>query len=383
MNTHSNQKKVGLVLTGGGARAAYQVGVLKAVSDILPFTKDGNPFPVICGSSAGAINATVVAAYAKHFRLGMRRLENVWLNFRCAQIYHSDYSHLAKNAWRWFRTILGTHPKTTLGLLDNSPLVDLLDHVIPYPLIQKAIDSGALHALCVTASSYTSSQSVNFYQAKESMEPWQRHRRIGHATTINKHHLLASAAIPLLFPAVKVDQEYYGDGSMRFLSPLSPALHLGADKLFVIGLNPMDGSREKVKEYHPKGYPTIAEIAGHLMDSVFVDSLEEDFERLQRINNTVKKIPEDISREHIALKNIPALVICPSKDINTIAHDKLHALPDSLQFFLRRIGIYKGGGETILSYLLFEQVFTQALIELGYQDAQAQSKEILNFWQSE
>lgn len=375
------KSQTGLVLSGGGARAAYQVGALKAISEILPDTTHKNPFPIVTGTSAGAINATVVAAYAQHFKLGMKRLENVWANFHCYQVFHTDFAYLAKNSFRWLRLLFGGPQHRTIGLLDNSPLSELLDKVIPYPLIEKAIGQGALDALCVTASSYTTGESISFYQAKPNTEVWRRHRRRGHPAVINKAHLLASAAIPLVFPAEKVGPQYFGDGSMRFLSPLSPALHLGAEKLLVIGVDPISDTIDE--SVQPEGYPTIAEIAGHLLDSVFIDSLDSDLERLNRVNQTLSKIPEKIKAKSFSLKSIDSLVINPSQDLNAIASEHFTAMPRGLRFFLKRIGIDGHSGAAVLSYLLFEKPFTRELITLGYRDAMQKQQQILEFFQAD
>ena len=370
--------KTGLVLSGGGARAAYQVGVLKAISEILPFTTHQNPFPIISGTSAGAINATVVAAYAQHFRLGMKRLENVWANFHCDQIFLTNFWTLSKSSLSWLKTLIGGASKGPIGLLDNQPLAKLLDSVIPYPLIQKAIGQGALEALTVTASSYTTGESISFYQATSQTEPWRRHRRRGHPAVISTAHLLASAAIPMVFPVTKVGSQYFGDGSMRFLAPLSPALHLGANKILVVGVDPVQAPIDELS--HPEGYPTIAEIGGHVLDSVFIDSLDSDLERLHRINATLSKIPERIKAKSFQLKKIETLVINPTQDISLIAREHFRAMPRAVQFFLRRIGIDGHSGDSVLSYLLFEKPFTRALIRLGYQDAYDKADDILAFY---
>ncbi|NVJ51543.1 MAG: patatin-like phospholipase family protein [Gammaproteobacteria bacterium] len=374
-----NANKTALVLSGGGARAAYQVGVLKAIAEILPFTTHQNPFPIITGTSAGAINATVAAAYAQHFRLGMKRLENVWAEFHCEQIFKTDFWSLWKNTAHWFRFLIGGKQRGAIGLLNNQPLGELLNRVIPYPLIHKAIAQGALDALCVTASSYTSGESISFFQAAANTDIWRRHRRRGHPTQITTEHLLASSAIPMVFPATKVGQHFCGDGSMRFLSPLSPALHLGADKILVVGVDPVYAPPEALS--HPEGYPTLAEIGGHVLDSVFIDSLDSDLERLHRINATLDKIPQKIRQKSFHLKSIDTLVIHPSQDLSLIAREHFKAMPKALQFFLRRVGIDGHSGDSVLSYLLFEKPFTRELIKLGYQDAQSKQEEILQFFE--
>ncbi|WP_144391727.1 patatin-like phospholipase family protein [Pleionea sediminis] len=371
------ESPIGLVLSGGGARAAYQVGALKALSEILPFATHNNPFPIITGTSAGGINATVVAAYSQHFKLGMKRLENVWGNFHCQHVFHTEFTKLSANSFRWLKLLLGGRQHMSFGLLDNTPLSELLDKVIPYPLIHKAISQGALKALCVTASSYTTGESISFFQARPNTEIWRRHNRRGHPAIINSDHLLASAAIPIVFPAVKVGKQYFGDGNMRFLSPLSPAVHLGADKIIVISVDPFQISTDE--QSHPEGYPTIAEIGGHVLDSVFIDSLESDLERLHRINRTLEKLPKKKSKE-LNLRSIETLTIHPSQDISFIAREHFKAMPAALRFFLRRIGIDGESGDAVLSYLLFEKSFTRELIELGHKDTMAKEEEILSFY---
>ncbi|MEE4243820.1 MAG: patatin-like phospholipase family protein [Kangiellaceae bacterium] len=375
-----------LVLSGGGARAAYQVGILKAIAEILPQTTHKNPFPIVTGTSAGAINATVVAAYAQHFKLGMRRLENVWANFHCHQVFHTSFKELNKNTWRWIKLIFGNHPHQAIGLLDNEPLKHLLNSVIPYPLINKALQQGALKALCVTASSYSCGESISFYQSKPDILPWQRHHRHGQASIITTQHLLASAAIPMVFPSVQLGNKYFGDGSMRFLSPLSPAVQLGADRLLVVGVDPVestptttDPESSSESANHGQLSPTLAEIGGHLLDSIFIDSLDSDLERLQRINDSLAKIPDKIRDKSFKLRPINTLVINPSEDISQIARHHFDILPRYLKFFLRRIGIDGDSGDTVLSYLLFEKPFTKQLINLGYRDALRMREQIIDF----
>ncbi len=308
----------------------------------------------------------------------MKRLENVWANFHCEQVFHTSFRSLSKNSLRWLRLLLGGQQHRGIGLLNNDPLSALLDKVIPYPLIHKAISQGALKALCVTASSYTTGESISFFQAEPNTDIWRRHRRRGHPAVITSEHLLASAAIPIVFPAVKVGKQFFGDGSMRFLSPLSPAVHLGAEKILVVGVDPIQAPTEDLS--HPEGYPTLAEIGGHVLDSVFIDSLDSDLERLNRINTTLSKIPQKIRKREFELKSIDTLVINPSFDLNLIAREHFRAMPRTLRFFLKRIGVDGDSGDAILSYLLFEKPFTRALIALGHQDAMDKRDEILKFY---
>lgn len=377
----TGQPKTGLVLTGGGARAAYQVGVLKAISKIVIKTHCGNPFPIITGTSAGAINATVIASYAHAPAVGIRSLEKVWQNFSVDQVFRSDIRGVLKNTARWTKSIFikDYHKTRQLSLLNNNPLKKLLDRVIHFQNIQKAIDDKHLDALCITASGYTSGQSVSFFQAKEGIDGWKRHRRVGCRSDIVRKHLIASSAIPLVFPAVRINREFFGDGSVRFLSPLSPAIHLGADRILVVGVDPI--RQELERHQNEPFYPTTADIAGHVLDSVFVDSLDSDMERIARINKTLGLIPKDVLEKESKLKPIETLSISPSKDLSELSGKHFKELPAIVKFFFRRIGIDDDEGSTVLSYLLFERAYTQELLDLGFNDAMAMKEDIIKFFE--
>ena len=368
--------KVGLVLTGGGARAAYQVGVLRAVSAMLP-KGVRNPFPVICGTSAGAINATSLAVSARNFHEGVRQLVEVWENFHVNQVYRSDPIGMLYNSVRVLASLL-LNRHSAISLLDDSPLTKLLGHRLPFRGIQKSIKSGALHALGITAWGYTSGQSVTFYQGAENITPWDRKRRVGISTNIGVEHLAASSAIPFLFPAMKINREYFGDGSMRQLAPISPALHLGAERILVIGVHDTKNAQpDRVKIV---GYPPMAQIAGHVMNSIFLDSLDVDLERLQRINEIIQLIPRGtLENSSMQLRPIKSMVISPSEEINKIAEQYAHTLPLTMRLAYRAIGAMGRDGSTLLSYLLFEKPFCQALIKLGHQDTMSHKSEILQF----
>jgi len=372
--------KTGLVLTGGGARAAYQVGVLKAISKLIVQSHCGNPYSIITGTSAGAINATVLASYAQNPTVGIRSLEKVWQSFSVDKVFRSDLLGMMKQVGRWGKSmfISDYHRHRQLSLLNNDPLRAMLNKVIHFENIQKAIDNNCLDALSITASGYTSGQSVSFFQAKKQIGNWKRHRRIGCKSSISVEHLLASSAIPLVFPAVHLNREFFGDGSVRFLAPLSPAIHLGAQKILIVGVDPVkeEVNREK-KKLH---YPSIADISGHVLDSVFVDSLDSDIERIRRVNRTIDLIPEDVRKKKTKLKKIETFVISPSKDLSEISGKHFHVLPPVVKFFFRRLGIDDDEGSSILSYLLFESAYTKELIDLGYQDAMNIEQEIIDFF---
>jgi len=373
-------KKIGLILSGGGARAAYQVGVLKAIHKILP--KDAsNPYDIIAGTSAGAINGVALASYAENHRIGIRHLERIWTGFTPDLIYRTDLKGVVSTLARLIRTTLigRKYKHDRVSLLDNSPLRKLLKEVIQFDNIQQAIDNGALHAMSVTGSGLESGESVSFFQGHYSITNWQRHRRIGYRARVGLDHLMASSAIPMIFPSVKINQEYYADGAVRQLAPISPALHLGAEKVLVIGVS---GVAHKRKEHiQESNYPTPAKIMGHMLNAAFLDSMETDVERLQRINRTVDRIPENIRKKHgMELKPIELLEINPSESLDEIAGRHAHELPRILRLFLGGSGNTSRNGSGILSYLLFSKGFCKDLIALGYKDGLARREEIEGFF---
>jgi len=374
------EKRVGLILTGGGARAAYQVGVLKAIAELLP-RRAHNPFPVICGTSAGALNAAALAINAQSFRKGVRYLDNIWKNFHANQVYRTDAFGVFNNSMLWFAGLLlsalGINKLKQVSLLDNSPLFDLLEEILPCEKIQDSIDAGFLHAFSITASGYGSGQSVTFYQGAEQLVPWRRTRRVGVPTKIEAKHLLASAAIPFFFPAVRIHREYFGDGSMRQIAPISSALHLGATRVLVIGIT-ANGTKEQPARSDNDDYPPLAQIAGHAMNSIFLDSMEVDLERVYRINELVSVLPEDV-RMRAGLKHVDMLVITPSQSVEKIAERHVAELPWTIRLLLRMVGATRHSGANLVSYLLSEKGFCRALIDMGYQDAMQRRDEIIKF----
>ncbi|MBS1270867.1 MAG: hypothetical protein MAG794_01835 [Gammaproteobacteria bacterium] len=370
----SSRPRIGLLLGGGGARAAYQVGVLKAVAETLP-EHSGNPFPVICGASAGGINAAVVASHAMRFQTGIRRLVGVWQNFEVGKVFRSDARCAANRGSRWlFAVLTGGAWGGPKSILDVSPLRSLLESHVTFDRIHQAIESGVLHAVCVTASSYSSGRSISFFQGVRELENWSRARRDGVATNLEINHLMASAAIPILFPAVGIDGQYYGDGSMRQTAPTSPALHLGADKILVIGVRQEDAVNPTIAEDHD--YPGVGQIAGYILDTLFLNSLSADIERLERINHTLQHV---VDSESTPLRQVETLVISPSKDLAAIAEPLYHLFPASIRYLLAVLGARRGNGRRLMSYLLFERPYCQALIELGYRDAMDRQSEIRGF----
>jgi NTE family protein len=291
----TKRPQIALILTGGGARAAYQVGVLKAVRELLP-EPHRNPFQILCGTSAGSINAAVLAVWAENFGAGVDRLCHVWENFHAHQVYRTDILGIAVSGARWWSALMlgWVIRRTPRSLLDNTPLSKLLTDSLDFNRIEQAIESQALHSVSITCSGYSSGQSVTFFQGRADIEPWQRSQRVGAHGKLGVHHLLASSAIPFIFPAVKINREWFGDGSMRQTAPIAPAIHLGADKVLVIGAGRM---HEENSRPRTEVYPSLAQIAGHALSSIFLDSMSGDIERLIRINHTISLIPEDVRRE--------------------------------------------------------------------------------------
>ena len=372
----------GLILSGGGARAAYQVGVLKAVAEILP--KDVcNPFPVICGTSAGSINALAVAGRPGHFRLRIRKLETIWKNLGPDKVYRTDPWGVFKNSIKMLLSFL--HSGYALGepkaLLDNEPLRELLEDYIRFRHIDEAIASRELKAVSVTAMSYTNGQSVCFFQGQSSIKPWSRSRRVGVRTGLTIDHLMASSAIPTLFPACKIDKGFYGDGAVRQLKPISPALHLGADRVFVIGVSDNPKHKKGAQQIHHS--PSIAQIVGHMFNTAFIDSVESDLETLQMVNElTAKLTPQQRKENGIeGMRPVEFLTISPSEPIDELASDYLKELPFSIRLFLKLTGATAhGGGVSAASYLLFSKGFCRELVDLGYRDGMQQAEDIRTFF---
>ncbi len=385
----------GLVLTGGGARAAYQVGVLQALRLILDSAGAApkrSPFGVICGTSAGALNATALACRADGFDDALDTLGDVWENFSAEQVYQSDVLSVMRTGTRWltmltagwaFRRSRKLKPRS---LFDNTPLVNLLHKMIDFPRLERSLQNGDLHALAVTASDYSSGRHVTFYQTLQVVAPWLRTQRIAVPDQITIEHLLASSAIPFIFPATPLYLEgklaYFGDGSMRQLAPISPAIHLGAERVLVIGAGQISAANRFVgppSEGGANTYPTLAQIAGHALSSIFLDSLAMDIERLERVNKTIALIPPEV-RRNSALREIDVLVIAPSERIDAIAARHIEALPRPVRALLGAVGATEVKGAALASYLLFEKPFTSELMRMGFSDALKRREDVLRFF---
>ena len=377
--TNSNNKsehKTALILSGGGARAAYQVGVLKAIAEIVP-EGNANPFPIICGTSAGSINTVALASNADNFHLGVKKIINVWSNFQLNHVFHVDSKYLFGRIlwWGWSHLGFGKWYKGPGSLLNNQPLRTLLNEHISFKRIDKSIKNGDLHAYCLTACSYTSGESTTFFDGNSNIKEWVRTDRQGKRKKMRIDHMIASSAIPVVFESVKIGNEYYGDGSMRQISPISPAIHLGANKILIIGLRREDKT-SKVES--PECQPSLGQISGYILDTLFLNSLQSDVARMERMNKLLKLA----DKKNDKLKVVEHLLINPSKDIADIAIKHYKKLPLGFRIALTFLGINKGNSRRFVSYLMFTEKFCQELITLGYEDAMKRKDDLHQFLKS-
>jgi NTE family protein len=358
--------RLGLVLTGGGARSAYQAGVLKGVAELVG-RRSACPFPVITGTSAGAVSAVALASDAAHFRRAVYAIERVWRDFRVHHVFKTDSVSLLKSALHWLLAVLTggwlVHPPH--ALFDNAPLWDLLRKQLDLDGIPRSLYKQHLYAIGISATCYSDAGSVTFYASAPEVDPWARVNRRGARAVLTMEHLMASLAIPFLFRPVLLNSAFFGDGAMRQTSPLSPAIHLGANRLFIIGVNdPPPGPTRKA----PPPEPTFGQMFGFMLDSLFMDQLTADLERINRYNQAE------------GMRNIDSLLMTPSRDVNEIAQRHAKELPPSLRALMR---IFGASGTTasglLLSYLLFERGFTREMIQLGYEDALARAAQIRDF----
>ena len=386
------EHKTGLILSGGGARAAYQAGVLQAISRILAeagWPAARNPFAIVCGTSAGAINATGLACRADDFGDAVDGLCAIWHDIAAHQVYRADSIAVLRSGARWLSLLsLGWllrswHAAPPNSLLDNTPLAGLLHRMLDLPRLDAALEAGQLDALAVTASSYSGGNHVTFYQSARPVAPWRRHQRVALADQIGVEHLLASSALPFIFPAVPLyldgHLEYCGDGSMRQLAPISPAIHLGATRVLVVGAGRMSESEDRTVDSTRVRYPSLAQIAGHALSSIFLDSLAADIERLNRVNQTLAMLPRELLAR-TPLRPVALLVIAPSERLDDIAARHTHDLPGPVRTLLAGIGATEARGAALASYLLFEPGYTRELMALGREDTYARRDDVLEFF---
>lgn len=369
---------LGCVMGGGGARAAYQVGVLRAVARRFPELQ----FPYITGVSAGAINAALLAGHHGSFLQSVRELSQLWGNLHVDDVFRVDPRSLAMNGIRWIKQVAsgghGKRPKVR-GLVDTRPLRHFLTealHAVDGELtgIQYNLDHGRLKAVAISTSSYSTGQSVTWVQGSD-IQQWERPQRRSHQTTISVEHIMASAALPLLFPAIQLGSAWYGDGGIRLTAPLSPALHLGARRILAISTR-YDRTAAEAEESAIHDYPPPAQVAGVLLNSIFLDLLDNDAMRLERLNQLLEQTPPEHRK---GLEPVRMMIFRPSIDLGKLAGEHELQLPKSFRFLTRGLGTQETKSPDFLSLVLFQPNYLRTLMEVGEADAEHRMDELADF----
>ena len=378
----AQRSDLALMLSGGGARAAYQVGVLRILAREFP-----NEVPsILTGVSAGGINAAYLAARQESFADKLDDLADIWTNLHIEDVFRVDLRDLASRSVRWGGRLLagGTYPlPPARSMVDTAPLRQLLERILNESSdggisgITRSIQAGWLRAIALTASSYTTGQSVTWVQGCDDcgIRTWERPQRISVAGQLRVDHVAASSALPFFFPAVEVDGAWYGDGGIRLTAPLAPAVHLGARRIIAVSTR-YAGSREEADRAAISGYPPPAQIAGVLYNAIFLDHLDGDAFQMQQINRLIAELPEG---RRDGLQHIDLLLLRPSVDLGRLANDYEPELPRAFRFLTRGLGTRETRSNDMLSLVMFQSDYIKRLVELGEADAAARLPEIRRF----
>jgi len=383
---------IGLVMTAGGARGAYQAGVLRRVAEVPAFRDGPSPFAIVTGASAGAINGTMVAGGSLDFASATRSLASVWARLRMHEVVRTDPMALGRGGLGLARDLaLGGWLGHTVsrGFLDASPLYELLARVIPLAGIPDAIRRGTLYAVAITATSYHSGRSYTFVQGRRGHPVWQKSRRLVLPVDLTPEHVCASAAIPLVFPPVRVSclgsDLWFGDGALRLVTPLSPAIRLGASRLLAIGVRSSRAAASLSRAESggaPLVSPPLAQVCGVFLNAIFLDHLDTDLDHLHRMNELIGAYGESLTVPPVInepIRRVTSLAISPSEDLALIARRFAHRMPRVLRWLMEGLGTPDAESADLMSYLLFDGGFTQALLDVGYRDADARIDEIEAF----
>lgn len=377
---------IGLVMTGGGARGAYQAGILKRIGELKQVQTGGNPFPIIGASSAGAVNGAALAAGSDDFALATKVLAGLWSDLKPSDIFRCDIVSQARNSLTWildlsFGGILGGG--NARCLLDATPLRRFLNRHLDCERISDNIKRGHLYALAISATNYNSGKSYLFIQGKKGHPTWNRVRLVTVASKITVDHICASAAIPLVFQPVRLKlrrgSAFFGDGCVRLQQPLSPVIRLGAERVFAIGVR--CETLEHQEEAGSDKDPSLAEVVGVLFNVMFLDHLATDIEHLERLNQRLGNghIVQSGFEGYEKLRPLTSLLMTPSVDLAQLAEQHQRDMPYLLQYFVNSLGRDATSCADLMSYLLFDSKYTRALIEIGYNDASKRIDEIENF----
>lgn len=368
-----------LILSGGGARGAYQVGVIRAIGEIVKEQKLPNPFKLLCGVSAGAINASYMASQCHEFHRGTQRLVDLWAGLDSQQVFKTDVLSIGKIGLSWMGELSfggAMNPVEGRSLLNTEPLSVLLRKNLDLGQIRTNIEQGNLRALAVSALDYHTSETVTFVQGDPELQNWKKIRRRSEKTLIETQHVMASSSIPFLFPSTQVGERHFGDGCVRNLAPLGPALYMGADQLLVIGVR-MSGEISQEDVQFPLKTPSISRVVSVILNSILLDGIETDVERLQRINEFLRRVPKQ-HQQNLNFRPVSSLFISPSKDIGKIASQMANKLPRVIRYLLKGLGPLSEASE-IISYLLFEKEFLNSLIDMGFDDGMKHKEDITRF----